>query len=212
MESVKELTHKTKERIVNLLNDYKSNQNDETFNEILLETSRGMEDILLLIENLVRKKQIVIREKARFIEISSLTNEPYYRRLVVIRVDLMVSKRGTTGEYQVLWNKKHPCNFGGECASANATLENSALTAIIAMITACAKMKLTNIAIYFENDNTKEMLQNLDNVANDPSRISPLLFQEFKKARSKKDLKITVIDEKVVKHVVTRYGKVADWW
>ena len=212
MESVKELTHRTREKITDLLSEYKSNPNDEIYNEIVLEVGRGMDDILLMIESHHRKKIIEIREKARFIEISSKSSVPMYRRLVVIKVGLMTTKRGSVGQYQVLWNKRHPLNFGGECASANATLENSALTAIIAMIAACVKMKLSNIALHFLNDSTKEMLKNLDNAGKDTSKISPFLLQEFKKARSGKGLKITVIDDTVAKHVVTRYGKFDDWW
>ena len=205
--------NKNKETIIRLLDEYRNDKDDEIYNEILLELERGVDDIMLLIQNLDRKKQIGIKENAQFIEMSHLTSDPgVVKRLAVIRVGLMASKRGTIGQYQVLWNKHHPCNYGGECAAGNITLENTALTAIITLLAGCAKMRVRDIALYFANDSARETFQNLESLAKDPKKISPLLLKEFKKIRSKGGLRIMVIEDKIMKHATSRYGKVDDWW
>ena len=212
MEAVRETVFKYHDMITSLLEEYRVKQDDDTYNEILLQMARGADDTLLLIQNLERKRQIGIRERAQFIEMSKILNEPGLKKLVVIRGELMTSKRGTIGNYQVLWNKGHPCNYGGECAVANVTMENTALTAIITLIAGCERMKIRDIALFFANDSFQEIFQNLDTLARDPNKVSSFLLTEFKRMRAKKELKITVIEENVMKHVVSRFGKIEDWW
>ena len=212
MEAVRETVFKYHDMVTSLLEEYRVKQDDDTYNEILLQMARGADDTLLLIQNLERKRQIGIRERAQFIEMSKILNEPGLKKLVVIRGELMSSKRGTIGNYQVLWNKGHPCNYGGECAVANVTMENTALTAIITLIAGCERMKIRDIALFFANDSFQEIFQNLDALARDPNKVSSFLLTEFKRMRAKKELKITVIEENVMKHVVSRFGKIEDWW
>ena len=212
MEAVRETVFKYHDMITSLLEEYRVKQDDDTYNEILLQMARGADDTLLLIQNLERKRQIGIRERAQFIEMSKILNEPGLKKLVVIRGELMTSKRGMIGNYQVLWNKGHPCNYGGECAVANVTMENTALTAIITLIAGCERMKIRDIALFFANDSFQEIFQNLDALARDPNKVSSFLLTEFKRMRAKKELKITVIEENVMKHVVSRFGKIEDWW
>ncbi len=212
MEAVRETVYKYRDMVTGLLEEYRVKPDDDTYNEILLQLARGVDDTLLLIQNLERKRQIGIRERAQFIEMSKILDEPGIKKLVVIRGELLTSKRGVIGNYQVLWNKGHPCNYGGECAVANVTMENTALTAIITLIAGCERMKIRDIALYLANDSIQGIFQNLEALAQNPNKVSPFLLNEFRRMRAKKELKITVIEENVMKHAVSRFGKIEDWW
>ena len=178
----------------------------EMLDELTLESARAIDDIMRLIAELHRKKKIQFRVFARFVEVPFAEKDsPRYARIVAIKVEVRKVKNKVQGDYIICWNKNHPMNIRGKCMSAVVNKENTTLSALVALATAVAEMKIRALSLHIEDDRMSVRVRD-GNFSSEKS--TQRLVKELKETRQANKIKWKIMNETYIQNIEHQYGQI----
>ena len=178
----------------------------EMLDELTLESARAIDDIMRLIAELHRKKKIQFRVFARFVEVPFAEKDsPRYARIVAIKVEVRKVKNKVQGDYIICWNKNHPMNIRGKCMSAVVNKENTTLSALVALATAVAEMKIRALSLHIEDERMSVRVRD-GNFSSEKS--TQRLVKELKETRQANKIKWKIMNETYIQNIEHQYGQI----
>ena len=211
MEAVKRARCLLEEKIRTLLEEVKGEENREITDEIKLELSGGLDDVMRMIEKGERTKELKIQISAGFVDIP--VNKERYSRAVAVNIEMSKTARGKMGYYKVSWGKNHKYNIKGECMTGVVTPENTALSGILAAMIAAKNMKQKGLVIWVEDPTVRQVIKNPMQTAQKSERVSKVLLGDIMKLRGKEDLKLKIMTDENRESVEALTNvKIKQWW
>lgn len=211
MEAVKRARYMLEEKIRALLEEVKGDENREIIDEIKIELSGGLDDVMRMIEKGERVKELTIQSSSGFVDIP--VNKDRYSRAVAVNIEMSKNARGKLGFYKVAWGKNHKYNIKGECMTGVVTPENTALSGILAAMIAAKNMKQKGLVIWVEDPTVKQVIKNPMQTAQKSERVSKVLIGDIMKLRGKEDLKLKIMtDENKESIEALTKVKIKQWW
>ena len=170
------------------------------------EARRAIEDIVRMIDRSKNDKKIVIREFARFVEIPWGSNDTArFARVVAISMKLGEMRGKIRGVYRISWNQKHNMNITGECMTATVNVENTMISAMIALVAASEAMGIKWLAVFMDNQDMYECLKEGEFPQD---RFCGHLIEEVKRIQSESRITWKMITEAYMERIEAQYGKI----
>ena len=207
METVRKQGEHSLLKINVLIEDLRNKGADsDMLDELTLESARAMDDIMRLIDDLDRKKKIHFRVFSRFVEVPFAEKDsPRYARIVAIKVEVRKIKNKIQGDYAICWSKNHPMNIRGKCMSAVVNKENTTLSALVALATAVAEMKIRALSLHIEDEMMAVKVRD-GNFSSD--KATQRLVKELKETRQANKIKWKIMNETYIQNIEHQYGQI----